>query len=336
MDGIGKVDAEFLAATVYDRVGAAREDVAVGPGHGIDFGVVTVGEQAVAMAADPLFVPLELGVERAAWYGLHIVLSDVALSGLAPTHLAVTVTLPADADLDTFAAVWTHVHEAAAAENVAIATGHTGRYEGCGYPYIGGGTAMAVGDPADVIVPTDAAPGDAVLVTQGPAVETVGVLATRFGDRLPVDDATLAAARDRFWEISVVDDARIAADTGAVTAMHDATERGLDNAFHELAAAAGVALDVDRAAVPVGPGVQAVCEALDIDPWTASSEGTVVLTVDPDGVDAVLEAFAAADVRAARVGTVREGTGVTVDGAPLSEPTTDPFWAAYTRLADRG
>ncbi|MFB6104133.1 MAG: AIR synthase-related protein [Halobacteriaceae archaeon] len=334
MDEIGKVDREVLARTVYDRVGASRTDVALGPGHGLDFGVVTVGDNAVAMAADPVFVPLSLGVDRAAWYAVHIVLSDVALSGLAPTHLAVTITLPAGADLDTFERVWTRFHEAAATEDVAIATGHTGRYEGCAYPYIGGATAMAVGDPEDLIVPSGASPGDAVLVTQGPAVETVGVLATRFGDRLTVDEATVAAAKDRFWEIGVVDDARVAASTGAVTAMHDATERGIDNALHELAAAADVELVVERAAFPVGDGVEAVCSALDIDPWTASSEGTVVLTVAEDDVEAVLDAFAAADIRAARVGSVQAGAGVRVDGDPMPEPESDPFWVAYTRLAD--
>jgi len=333
----GKVSREFFETHLAGRFGAQRDDVALGPTHGADFGVVNVGEAALAMAADPLFLLRDLGAARAGWFACQILLSDVALSGLAPAHLAVSVTLPTDADPEAFGQLWAAFDRAARAAGVSITTGHTGTYEGCSYPTVGGGTALAAGDPENLVRPTGARPGDAVLVTKGPAIETVGTIATVFGDELDVTPAERDAARERFVETSPVADALLAARTGEVTALHDATERGLANAFHELAAASGVALAVERDAVPVAPGVTAVCEALGIDPWRASSAGTVVMTVAPEDATAVERALREAGIRVAAVGSVTENgkTPVRVDGAALPEPDSDPFWPAYAALREQ-
>jgi hydrogenase expression/formation protein HypE len=325
----GKASRDFFADHIAGRTGADREDVVLGPTYGADFGAVTVGDQVLAMATDPVFVLRDLGLERAAWFAFHICVSDVALSGLPPAHLAVDLNLPPGTDTETFDAIWDVFDREARALGASITTGHTGTYEGCAFPTVGGATALAVGDREDLVLPTGARPGDRVVVTKGPAIESTGVLAVLFGEDLPLDAETVAAAERRFEEISPVRDALTAAAAGEVTAMHDATERGLANGFHELAAASDVRLAVERDAVPVGPGVREVCEYFGIDPWTTSSEGTVVLTVDPDTASDVLAALHAEGIRAADVGVAEDGAGVTVDGEPLAEPESDPLWDAY-------
>ncbi len=333
----GKVDREFFDAVVYPRLGADRDDVRLGPRHGADFGVVDVGDRVLALATDPVFVLRDLGVERAAWFAFHVLVSDVALSGIPPTHLSVDFNLPPGTDRATFEPIWTVFDREARDLGVSVVTGHTGRYAGCAWPTVGGGTALAVGDPADLVLPTGAGPGDRVLVTKGPAIETAGVLAVRFGDHLDLPAATVDAARDRFRDASPVRDALTAAAAGPVTAMHDATERGVDGALHELAGASGVQLAVERDRVPASPGVREVCDVLGIDPWCASSSGTVILTVEDGGEDRVLDAFESEGIRAAEVGVVREqdrGERVLVDGEVLVEPESDPFWPAYERASE--
>ncbi|MFB6072195.1 MAG: AIR synthase family protein [Halobacterium sp.] len=331
----GKASREFFAEHVAGRTGADRDDVRLGPTYGADFGVVDVADRVVAVATDPVFVLRELGLERAAWFAFHVCVSDVALSGLSPAHLAVDLNLPPGTDTDTFDAVWSVFDREARDLGTSLTTGHTGTYEGCAFPTVGGATALAVGDPGDLVVPTGARPGDRVVVTNGPAIETTGLLGTLFGDDLPLSAAAVDAARDRFWDASPVRDALTAAAAGDVTAMHDATERGLANGLHELAAASGVALAVDRDAVPVAPGVRELCEHFGIDPWTASSEGTVVATVAPGDVDAVLDALDGEGIPAADVGVVEEGAGVTVDSEELAEPASDPLWPAYQAARER-
>jgi hydrogenase expression/formation protein HypE len=337
----GKASRRFFEQYVAGRTGAERDDVRLGPTYGADFGVVALADSVVAMATDPVFVLRDLGLERAAWFAFHICVSDAALSGLPPAHLAVNFNFPPGTSDETFDAIWSVFDREARRFGTSLTTGHTGTYEGCAFPTVGAATALAIGDPDDLVVPTGARPGDRVVVTKGPAIETTGLLGVLFGDDLPIGDSAVEAAEERFWDASPVRDALTAAAAGDVSAMHDATERGLANAFHELAAASDVSLAIERDAVPVAAGVRAVCEYFDVDPWTASSEGTVVATVAPEDVDAVLSALDEAGIPAAAVGDVaarRRLAGdavVTVDGEPLAEPESDPLWPAYETARER-
>jgi hydrogenase maturation factor len=332
-DRLGKVDPDFLAEHVYGRLGAAREDVALGPTHGVDFGVLEFDETLVAVATDPVSVLPALGFERAGRFALEIVLADVAVSGLAPSHLAVGLTLPPEMTDDEFARFWGAIDEEAKDLGVSVVTGHTARYGDCTYPWVGAATAFAAGDPEDLVRPDGARPGDDLLVTRGPAVEATGLLATLFPDAVDLPAATLQTAQARLDDATCVRDATTAASAGPVTAMHDATEGGLAGALNEVASAAGVRLEVTGDRVPVAPGVEAFCAAVGMDPWAATTAGTLVLAVDPAGTDAVLEALRARDTPVARVGRVCEGAGVYRDGEPLPRPDADPSWAVYERLA---
>jgi len=327
---LGKVDRAFFEERIYPHLGADREDVRVGPQHGIDFGAVAVGDRVVALATDPVFVMPSLGFERAAWFAFHVLMSDVAVSGLPPTHLSIDLNLPPEITDEQFETVWTTMDREARELGVSVVTGHTARYAGCNYPMVGGGTALAVGDPGDLVTPDGAAVGDRVVVTKGPAIEATGLLSIQFETlmRGAVDDDALAAAQERFYDMSPVRDALTAAAAGPVTAMHDATECGVYGGLHEVARAAGAGVDADRDAVPVMPGVRESCAFFDIDPWAAISEGTLVATVRPDGVEDVLAALESEGIPAADVGELVDDDGERVDGEAVPHPERDPYWGA--------
>jgi hydrogenase expression/formation protein HypE len=331
----GKVDRDFFEAVLEGRLGADRDDVALGPQFGADFGLLSVGDRAVAIATDPVFVLRDLGLERAAWFAVHVVLSDVALSGLEPSHLAIDLALPPGTDPETVETIWSVVDAEARELGVSIVTGHTGAYAGAAFPTIGAGTALAVGDTDRVVRPTGARTGDRLLVTKGPAIETTGVLATVFDEALDLPAATVEAARERFFDTSPIEDARVASSAGTITAMHDATEGGVTNALHELAHASDVGLRVDADSVPVMDGVDPLCSTLGIDPWMASSSGTVLLTAQASDSPAILEALAGSGIPAADIGEATAEGAVRVDGESPSIPETDPFWPTYERLREQ-
>lgn len=197
MSDLGKVDREFFDSYIYPHLGADREDVRLGPQHGVDFGVIDVGGRVVATATDPVFVMPSLGFDRAAWFAFHILMSDVAVSGLAPTHLAVDLNLPPEITDEEFEQVWTTFDAEAKDLGVSVVTGHTGRYAGCSYPMVGGGTVLGIGDPADLVRPDGARAGDRILITKGPAIEATGLLSIQFEELMEggldaetIDDAT--------------------------------------------------------------------------------------------------------------------------------------------------
>jgi len=333
---LGKIDRAFFDRHVAPNLGADRDDVAVGPTHGVDFGVLDIGGRALVTATDPLSILPALGLERAARFALDLVLADVAVSGVAPSHLSICFTLPEGMTDDEFATVWETIHAECVDLSVSVVTGHTARYADVSHPWVGAATAMGVGDHDEIVRPDGARPGDRLLLTNGPAVESVGLLSTLFGDQLALPDDVIADAQDRLEEVFSVRDALTAAAAGPVRAMHDVTEGGLAGALNEMADGAGVRFAVDRAAVPMRPGVREVCDALAIDPWAATSCGSLLLAVDPAGVDTVRTALAARDTPVAEIGRVEATAGdgeVLVDGDRLEHPNTDPSWAAYAALA---
>ncbi|QSW99981.1 AIR synthase family protein [Haloterrigena alkaliphila] len=339
MSDLGKIDREFFERQVAPNLGAERDDVAVGPQHGVDFGVLEIGGRALVTATDPVSIMPQLGLERAARFALDLVLADVAVSGIPPSHLSICFTLPETMTDDQFATVWKTIHEECVDLGVAVVTGHTARYSDPSYPWVGAATAMAVGDPDEIVRPDGARPGDRLLLTTGPAVESVGLLSTLFADQLAGDlsDDVLSSAQDRLAEVYCVRDALAAAAAGPVTAMHDVTEGGLAGALNEMAAGAGARFSVDRDSVPMRPGVREVCDFLEMDPWAATSSGSLLLAVDSEGVDDVVAALEDRDTVVAEIGSVEPGTDggdVLVDGDRLPHPNVDPSWRAYAELAD--
>jgi len=63
---IGKISAEIFHELIFPRLGARNDNVLVGPHHGVDNGVVQIGDRAVSFTTDPVFIVPEYGWERAA------------------------------------------------------------------------------------------------------------------------------------------------------------------------------------------------------------------------------------------------------------------------------
>jgi hydrogenase maturation factor len=190
-----------------------------------------------------------------------------------------------------------------------------------------------------------ARPGDIVMLTKGPAIETAALFAVTFPERISalLGEDVARAGENLFGQMSVVRDALAAASAGVrdrgVTAMHDATERGVLGGLAEIADASGTGLLVDLDAAAVRPEVAAICRLFAVDPFTTSSEGTLLLTCRPHAAEEVAGRLTAQGIDAYCIGEVvpaERGLWVVRDGRelPLEPPVTDPFWPAYRRALE--
>jgi hydrogenase maturation factor len=348
LPAIGKVSPDVFASLIYPRLGHPRPEVLVGPRNGVDVAIIDLGGgRVMATTCDPVFVVPQFGFRRAAWFAVHILASDAAMSGLAPAYLAIDLNLPLEIQESELTELWDGIHETCADLGIAIVSGHTARYEGCAYPMVGGATVMAVGDTTSYVTSNMARPGDVLLCTKGAAIEATALFGVTFPDALRARiGADLAERAERLFEqMTVVEEARIAAAYGVrdrgITTLHDATEGGVIGGIFEIAQASGVGVRFDEQAVPIKPEVEAVCRLVGIDPLSAISEGTLLATVRPEHTDGVLQRLGEAGTVASVIGEIVPAVQgmVRLSGQgerPLEHPQVDPFWAAFGRALEVG
>lgn len=346
---LGKLSPEVFARLIAPHLGARRDEVAVGPRAGHDAAIVRIGAgRVMAVTTDPLSVIPCLGLERSARLACHLVASDLWTTGIPPAYASVDFNLPPSMGDEAFGRYWRAMSDTWAELGVAVVTGHTGRHEGCSEGIIGGCTLMGVGDEGRYLTPGMAGVGDRVIVTNTIALETAAVAAWLCPARVRAhtDDAGFERLRALEREVSVVAACRAALRVGVhdrgVTALHDATEGGVLGGLLELAKACGHDVRVDRAKLPLEPAVAAACKALEVDPYWALSEGTLIACAARERVTDVLRELAEAGVPAVDVGEVLAGHGKLWVGEDNGRPSTydsplpDPYWPAYERALREG
>ncbi|NOQ97154.1 MAG: AIR synthase [Calditrichae bacterium] len=345
---IGKVSSEIFDEIILPQLGRKRSRILVGPQHGVDVGVADLGNnQVMVTTTDPIFVVPPYGWERSGWFAIHILASDAATSGIAPTYITMDLNLPLSITRQEFEELWSVMHRECDKIGMAIISGHTGRYEGCEYPMIGGATVICIGAKERYVTPNMAQVGDEIIITKGAAIEAAGLFAVTFpqqvADRYGPEVAE--EAEKIFWQMSVVEDALTAVEAGVredgVTAMHDATECGVWGGLVEVAEASKVGMTVEKEKIIVQDNVQKVCDLFKIDPYSSISEGTLIITVKPHKSQEVLKRLKDKGIPASSVGEVvenRKGLQLFEDGKsrPLEHPKVDPFWAAFGKAASQG
>ncbi|MDD5093282.1 MAG: AIR synthase family protein [Dehalococcoidia bacterium] len=348
MPEIGKISPEIFTELIFPRLGAQSKDILVGPQHGVDVGIVEIGDKAVALTTDPVFIVPEYGWERAAWFALHILVSDAVTSGLTPKFLSIDLNLPMEMTKEQLDIVWGVIHRECERLGIAVICGHTARYENCHYPMVGGATVLAIGGKDEYVTPRFARAGDKIIITKGPAIEASGIFATMFPSLLEKEFGADFAnkAQGIFYQMSAVEDALTAVSVGVrdngISSMHDATECGIWGGLYELAQASGLGARVQKEDILIEECVPEICRYFGMDPYAAISEGTLIASCRAHKAQAVVDALAKKGIRSSIVGELtdpKEGMVLIEKGKErkLEHPIVDPFWKAfYDALAKYG
>jgi len=343
---IGKISPQIFNELIFPRLGAKSDKVLVGPQHGVDVGIVEIGDKAVSFTCDPVFIVPEYGWERAAWFAIHILTSDAVTCGLKPKFLSIDLNLPMAMTKEQLEIVWDAMHRECERLGISVICGHTARYENCHYPMVGGATIIGIGEQDEYVTPKMAKAGDKIIITKGPAIEATGIFATMFPQLTEKEfghDFSQRAQRV-FYQMSVVEDAMTAVSVGVrekgVTAMHDATECGVWGGLYELAQAAGLGVKVEKERIVVEDCVEEICSYFGIDPYASISEGTLIIACREHKAREVVEALSKKGIKSSIVGELTEpGNGMILvsegtDGK-LQHPIVDPFWKAFYNALEK-
>ena len=229
-----------------------------------------------------------------AWKLLAVNLSDLAAKGATPAAVLLGLTLGLAEDEAWLRAFTAGLGRALARFEVALFGGDTVRWGGAA---VLGCTAIGHVEPGRVLSRAGAQPGDTLWVSGCIGEAGLGLAVAR-GERCP-DTHLLARYRRPEPRLTL---GRALADVAS--AAMDVSDGLLIDA-ERLAAASGVRIEIELAAVPVAG-----------DPLTAATAGDdyELLFTAPPG--APVAALATAEVPLTRIGRVTQGAGLTVDGGP--------------------
>lgn len=236
-----------------------------------------------------------------------------ACLGATPRCLLVASLLPEGRT--TIAAVerqFAELHEACAARGVSLVGGHGEVTLGLDRPILVG-SLFGDADPAKLLHPGGARPGDRLLLTKALASEGTALLARALRARLlgKLDPFMLnrAAALLADPGISVVPDAELLLAVGGITALHDPTAGGLAMGVRELAEAAGCGAVLDAAAIPILPETAAIASALALDPLGMLASGRPLAAAHPASVAALIQAGDRAGIAVSDSGAITRADG---------------------------
>ncbi len=300
----GKLDVQLLGK-LLKQYAIADESVILGPGVGEDAAAIDMGDKVFIVATDPItFATHEIG-----YYSVMVNANDVATTGAEPRWYTVTILLPEkDASESQVDSIFEQIHRACETLNISVIGGHTEITYGLDRPILVGQMMGEVQKEA-LITTAGAEPGDVILLSKGICIEGTALIAREKGADLSsrgIANDLVERAQGFLFEpgIGVVEEARLACQAGHVHSMHDPTEGGLANGLHELAMAAGVAVEVEIDRVPVYEESQVLCEAYELNPLGVIASGSLLITASPPDAEKILARADRAGVAMSRIGRV--------------------------------
>ncbi len=342
----GKLDSVALGKSVLPYLGSRRPDVLVGPEYGVDVSILKIGREILALKNDPLFVYSKLGIQKSAWAAFHTLASDIVTSGLSPTHLILDLEITRSLRGTGLSRFMSELSAECAKFGVSIIGGHTARYSGLNRSVVGSGTMLGVGRETHYVTTRNARAGDDIIVTKYAGAEAASYISYEFADA--VKDAlgrkTLSKVRSMFFESTTVKEALALKEEGlvgkAVSSMHDVTEGGILGATHELTSASGCGCTLELDLVPTDTDVNAVLGLFELDCYTSTSEGSLLITTRQPDTRRVLSFLESLGTRAQVIGRLEErrfGSWVKKgeSSTKLGPAGSDRYWKLFTVSRDR-
>jgi len=213
--------------------------------------------------------------------------NDLAMVGARPLYLSVGFILEEGLPMETLWQIVQSMQQAALAANVQIITGDTKVVDrGKGDGIFINTAGIGIIEHSQPIAPDSVQPGDVLLLNGDIGRHGIAVMAVRAGLKFETaiasDSAPLADLVLKLLDAGI-----------EIHCLRDLTRGGLASALNEIAAAAGVEIEIVESQIPVQVEVRGVCEILGLDPLYIANEGRFVAFVaakDAERALAILQA----------------------------------------------
>jgi hydrogenase maturation factor len=330
-----------MLARLLGRIPRRDPRVLVGSGIGEDAAALdflTPAADRRAGTGDRVLVaktdPITFATDLIGWYAVHVNANDVACTGAVPRWFMASALLPESWEEADVQRLFDQLVDACERLGIELVGGHTEVTGGIDRPIVTGCMLGEV-ERSRIVRTGGGQPGDALILTQGIAVEGTAVLAREAAGVLQergVSADVVRRAQELLFTpgISVVGAARALCETlapGDLHSLHDPTEGGLAAGVWEMAEASGAGAAIERAAVHVLPETAAVCGALGLDPLGLLASGALLAAAAPAAAGGAIAALAARGVPAHVIGRLTPRA----DGVRLVDGATSHPWPQFDR-----
>ncbi len=251
---IARLHARVAPVPDYVRLGIGDDAAVVEPERGMHT-VVTTDSLIEGVHFRRDWTPASAIGHKA----LAVNLSDIAAMGATPRVSLLSLALPPTLPLDDFDALVDGYLELSMRSRTPLVGGNIARSPG---PLVVDVTVLGSARPRRVLRRAGAREGDELYVTGAPGMSAAGLAVLTGGiarDALSSDERACVEWHERPDPRLRI--GRIVARTSAASAAMDLSD-GLANAATSLAAAAGLSIVVDAAAIPVHAGIAAIAARL--------------------------------------------------------------------------
>lgn len=211
--------------------------------------------------------------------------NDLAVGGAKPLWLSAAFIIEEGTQVALLRRIAASMRQAADEAGVKIVTGDT--------KVVGSGSAdkvfvttsgVGVIPPGRNLAARNVVPGDVAIVNGVLGDHGATILAARGDMALTTDVRSDCQSLNGLMET-------VLAAAPNIRAARDATRGGLASALNEIAAAAGVGIEIEETDLPLRTEVKGVCEILGLDPLYLANEGTLVLFAPAGEADAAVAAM---------------------------------------------
>lgn len=266
-------------------------------------------EEVLVLKSDPI----TFATDAIGHYAVLVNANDITTCGADPRWFLTTLLFPCQSTGSEIQHIVRGLNHVASKYGITLCGGHTEITDAVTRPVVVGSLAGTVRKNR-LIDKKSMKTGDLLLMTKSVAVEGTAIIAREMEHKLlsmGFSDADVYSCKQFLDHISIMEEARIARDTGGVTAMHDVTEGGLATAATELSIAGRHRIRINMDRIPIFPQTQRICDAFNISPLGLIGSGSLLICCSPDTKDDILAGIRNAGIHATCIGEVLEnGEGV--------------------------
>ncbi len=229
--------------------------------------------------------------------------NDLTMMGAIPKYLTAGFIIEEGVDLETLENVAKSMALAAKEAKVTIVAGDTKVIEGNGGIYI---NTSGIGEIVKQGVSISACKKEDAIIVSGYLGEHHAAIMSKRMDienNIQSDCAPL---------VSILK--KMIAEEITIRCMRDVTRGGLGTVLNEVADSSNCKVMIHETALPVSNEVKGFCDILGLDPMYMANEGKMIVVVPQSQADKALKAIKSSKYgkNAAIIGTIAEGTGVTM------------------------